>query len=256
MLAVQRKSRFGVIELGPVDALPAGRIVTALAILAEFIVMGILMAVQALTEFKAGESLKFLVACETVVDDALVAFLAEHGFVLAGQCESGFVVVEPRSRFPAVHDVAIKAVCKLPAVFIDVTRDALAAQAQEGAIQVFFKCRQPAAGLIIPGLMTCPAVELRVLSLQFVAGLAVIEILYALFPKDQFEIAALVFDVADLALLIIGPGVKPLAGLDALGEEGVASQAFFGRELLVEAVAFGAVVESLEKGMGPGKLSG
>jgi hypothetical protein len=85
MLAIQCEFRFGVIELGPVDALPAGRIVTALAVLAESIVMGILMAVEASTEFQARKSLEFLVACETVVNDTLVAFLAEHRFMLAGQ---------------------------------------------------------------------------------------------------------------------------------------------------------------------------
>ena len=64
MFASEREFRLRMIEFSFVDALPARRIMAALAILAEFVIMRILMTIKAAFVSNAGESRIFLVIFE------------------------------------------------------------------------------------------------------------------------------------------------------------------------------------------------
>jgi hypothetical protein len=72
----QREFRFGVVEFCSVDTLPAGRVMASLAILAEFVAMGIFVTIQAFPECQPFKLHKFLIILEFVVYNRPMAFIA------------------------------------------------------------------------------------------------------------------------------------------------------------------------------------
>ena len=76
------------------------------------------------------------------------------------------------------------------------------------------------------GRVALGAIDLRVLSLQHVAGLRVIKALLRWCPVNQLEVFAVMLGVAVRARLLIGEsGVKPLSAAQFAGDFSMAARA-------------------------------
>lgn len=121
VLAEERKTRLAMVKIGAVDTLPARGAMTPLAVLAEFVVMGVLVTIQASL---VGQPLEFyilLIGLEFIVDHGQVTLIAFYAEVPAGQGEIGLVMIEFANRLPGGESVAISAFGQLTSMLIDVT---------------------------------------------------------------------------------------------------------------------------------------
>lgn len=99
---------------------------------------------------------------------------------------------------------------KLAAMDVLVTRTALLRQAQEGLSQVVHFDQWPLGLADMRRRMALAAFESRVLALQWVASLIVIEGLKRRLPVDQWKILTVVLGVAFGAIFLVRePGVQP-----------------------------------------------
>ena len=82
-------------------------------------------------------------------------------------------------------------------------------------------------------------------------GPGVIKFLFAVFPIDQFKLAAKVFTVTLGAALRLDlrAGVKTAIGVDALANCAMALQTFGGRDFIALFVALCAIVQAFEFGV-------
>jgi hypothetical protein len=71
------------------------------------------------------------------------------------------------------------------------------------------------------------ALGLRVLALERVSGLGMIELLLPALPKDQIKIPPLVLYMAEFALPVLLVGMEALSRLYPLSQERVTGQALF-----------------------------
>lgn len=129
------------IEMLRFNALPAGSAVTFLAALAKFPPVHIRVAITAGGKFQTGEFCKhsFPLFSSPPVANAGVAFPAGNLAMLAGQAETGAVMVEFCCRFPGLFGMAFLAgFCQLPAVLIKMATQAGSAQSQKGSFKVDF----------------------------------------------------------------------------------------------------------------------
>jgi hypothetical protein len=171
--------------------------------------------------------------------------------MLSGERVFGLLVVESRSRSPAVVCVARNAVIReLSAMLIGVTIEACGSQTKKRPlfINMVAILRQVVADEI--NLVTVPAPEIVVFSHEFEPGLRVVEVINATRPVDELEVATGVFDVAFVALFHTfadEPIVISLLPVDAGRDLLVTSQAFFCVGTLAELVAFEAITYAFEE---------
>lgn len=105
-----------------------------------------------------------------------MAFRARHLRMEAGERVPGLRVVELRCRFPVHEVVTLQTILsQLAVVNIFVATDAVLRQAQKGAAQILHLDQRTCSRLNARGHVALAAVNPRVLSLQRVARLRVIE---------------------------------------------------------------------------------
>ena len=162
---------------------------------------------------------------------------------------AGARVVEAGRGLPAVHAVTRTAVGldELAAVRIGVAGETGRAKAEVRACGVDAALAQGLRVLQVLGLMAGVAGESRVLALERIAGVAMLEGFASLLaPPDQLRGAALVLDVAGRAFLVVGSGVEPPAGVHALLQGRVAREAPVGGDALAGVVALEAAAAPLQ----------
>ena len=209
------------------DLLPSGRRVARGTGLGEAAVVGIFVAIGA--EAKGDACVSWL-AIRTV----RVALLAFHLGVEAGQRITGLAVIElGRIDLFPVHEVVAGLAIGTQAALVEIfmAGNASGRQAKEGTVQVLFLDRLPVFGRDTRGIVTLVAFESRMLAFENIAGFFVVKGLCI--PLDQGEIYAVVVGVTTGAFLAgargnVIAGVKPLVGVNAGGDLGMAFQAFKG----------------------------
>jgi len=146
-------------------------------------------------------------------------------------------MVKTADRFPIVEPMALRAIlAQASAMCIFVASEAVAGEPKEGTIQILLLKPRALRRGNVSRVMALLAGQRRVLTLQPVARLAVIEGLFRRLPMDELELQAVVLRVAASALFVVGflqqGGVVAAVCRNALGDFGVALQAL---ELLVAA---------------------
>src|SRR6266850_3411386 len=184
------------------------------------------------------------------VGHALVALRALDRGVLPEKGEFGFGVAESRRLLPGRLTVAVGALAaELSSVLVEVALGALGGQAEEGdALQTLRAGRTDDRGLDQPVVVALVALDSRMLALQRISRLCVIEAFLALRSPEKIVVPALVLLVALLASQIGGrkPPMQSPAVLHTLLDGGVASEAGVIGELRARHVALRAVLEALE----------
>ena len=94
--------------------------------------------------------------------------------------------------------------------------------------------------------MALTAVQLAVFSVEDEARLSMVEILLSAFEIDQFEIPAMVFHVAQVALGVLIASVQACTGLTFVGNGLVAGEAFIRKLIAFGAVTFLTVFDAFE----------
>lgn len=97
--------------------------------------------------------------------------------------------------------------------------------------------------------MTFSAVDGPVFTLKRKVGPAMIKGLLSIFEIDQLKVAAMVFDMAHLTLIVIDSAVEPLARLALFLNRRMADQTVLSQCRAVFAVALLTVFDAFEKGM-------
>lgn len=197
MFAEQRKVGFGVIKpRGGLRLTPTAGVVAGLARIRKSAAMRIGMACRTLLESQPGEFHKLLRSGRRGM-----AFHAGHKRVRAGKREARLRVIESRGPLPLRKGVALQAVrSQLPAMLIRVAAQAVARQPQKRPLQVF---HQDGAAFRSPNVfrrVTLHASQPRVLPLQHVSRLAVIECFGRRVPLDEVEIWTVVLGMAARAV--------------------------------------------------------
>ena len=250
VLAEQGKLRLRVIELlVRRDLLPAGSRVTRLAGLRERAVVRIGVAIAAFRKRHAGESR--LAARRR----RRVAFLACDLRVKAREREFRLRMVELGRRFPVVEIVALEAVlAELSFVRILVARPALLRQPEERPVQILHLNERPRGALDVSGGVALVTSDGRVLPLQRVARLAVVEFLERRIPVDQREVFAVMFGVALRAVVLVGiVRVQAAARSELRGDFLMAFLALQERGTFSDRVAAGALRRAAERSVRFGK---
>jgi hypothetical protein len=88
-----------------------------------------------------------------------------------------------------------------------------------------------------------------------VAGQPMVEVLVAIFPKHQLEIAAVMLDVAILTFTVFGLLMQSPPVLNACAHFAVACQALDTHLIRIAVVTSVAILNSLQKGMRPMQVS-
>jgi hypothetical protein len=138
MLAFQYEPGFVVIEIGPVHACPSRRIMTSLAVLAQFVIVGIGMTIKASLELKTSEFHIILVAFELVIDDGSVTFFTWDTQMLSCEGKLCVSMAEFPNRFPGGKGVAFLAVRQLSSVLVIMACQAILFQAEKSVVKIFF----------------------------------------------------------------------------------------------------------------------
>ena len=154
-----------------------------------------------------------------------MAARAGHLDVAEGERELRLVVVEELGGAEFLQPVTARAVggAELAAMGVLVAGGAARLESEKGTIELdpLGEERRRVGDRLFA--MAGAALERRVGALQGVAGERVVErFLAGLAPVDELEVAALMLDVAALALAVVRTGVEALAGGDALLDRRVA----------------------------------
>ena len=135
---------------------------------------------------------------------------------------------------------------ELPPVPVPVAGQAVTREAQVGVLKNLAPCQQWLGIGDIPAAMAITTGNTAMFPLQDVAGLRVSERIPSVRPVNQREVLAVMLDVANRTILLIRPGVEPLAGVDAFRQQDMAIQAFPSRKLLAELVTARAVLQPFQ----------
>jgi len=117
---------------------------------------------------------------------------------------------------------------KLTVVLVDVTGSARSLQAEPGSLQrdVFGGYHGLTPDVLGP--MTLTALQSGVLAFELEAGNTVVERLLATFEVDKIIVAAVVLDVTQDTLSILGPGMQSFSRAPLLGDQGVTLETLIG----------------------------
>ena len=173
-----------------------------------------------------------------------MAARAGDGSVPSRQRKSGLAVIEFRGWPPGIHRVAGEAALadNLPAVLVAMAGEARARQSQESPRGIGAARLQGRLSALEGRPVALPAALRRVGAFEGEPGLPVIKSGHSRFsPINELELPPMVLVVAGLALLMAGPGVKPLAGGDPRLERRVAVKATRRGHALARLVALQAV---------------
>jgi len=190
--------------------LPHGDAVAGIAVGFEAATMRVGMTRRAFVEGQANIPCDLLLAAHR-----LVALLAGHANVGTRQGEFGFRMVESRRALPLIQGMTAQTVlAQLAAMRVCVAGKAIAREAEESAVQI----RALNGGALRLGdvarIVALLARKLRVLALEDVSGLAVVESLLGRLPVDQAEGLAVVFGMAANTVLV-GAGRADHGGMEA-----------------------------------------
>ena len=157
-----------------------------------------------------------------------MAARAGHLDMREGERELRSVVVEELGGAEFRQPVTARAVgvAELAAMGVLVARGAARFESEKGLIEhyPFGEERRRVGDRLLA--MAGAALERRVRALQRVAGERMVEgLLAGLAPVDQLEGAALMLDVAVLALAVVRPGVQAFPGVDTLLDRRMAGEA-------------------------------
>jgi len=182
-----------------------------------------------------------------------VTFLTSHGFVLAGQVETGAGMAELFSPLPARQGVALFArLRELVAMPVGVAGTTGARQAQEGAVEGF--CSNAGGFTLgdVRRLVAIPAIEPGMPTLERVSGLCVIELILRSFPVNELKLFSIMFGMTTNATAprpfrADHPGMPPASLFESLADLLMAVKAFEFRRSLARIVAVVAVRRTGEK---------
>ena len=206
VLSKQGKFSFRMIELlRRRNLLPSARRMTRLARLRKGAVVGIVVAVRALAKCHPGESGR-----PTRLGGHM-ALRASDLRMRAGEREPRLGMVYLGGGFPVNEVVALQTILsELAVMYILVAGHARLRQPEKGPAQVLHLDQGTFRGLDMSRRVTLAALNSRMLSLQLVARLAVIERLEGGLPVDQRKVLAVVLRVAFRAVLLAWEsGVQP-----------------------------------------------
>jgi hypothetical protein len=188
-----------------------------------------------------------------------VALGTVHGLMLSRQGKRSPVMGEHGRGFPPFVGVAFRA-CpdggfRLP-VHVFMTGNTGGIQPQIGASKILSPPLEAACIDHVFGVVAFPAVKAGVLAGFFEADGPVVESLRAVRPVDQFEILALMFDVAIDACAEIASRVHSRPAGAHRGDFGVAIEALRPHVTAAEFVAVRAFLDAFEMGMGAAQGAG
>lgn len=253
----QGKSRVRMIESRFVDDIPSGGGMAFPAIPVESALMIDLVTIKTfrMLDFREFQIVR-IIRCP-VICYRRMASCTEGFIVTAGKPEGSLVMVEARRTLPGIERVALPAFgTELSAVLIGVAARAGFRKPQECPVQILARRPQP---LFIDNVLlrvTSTAVQGFVFPLQFVSGFQMIEIPNSLGPPDQFRGPAKVIDMAVGAILETLAGMQSPLFPDPFCEHGMALEALARADLLTGLVAFFAVLQTFQKGMGFVQVAG
>jgi hypothetical protein len=195
----------------------------------------------------AGLELHVFVAYRTAGHIWLVALFAGNLDVKAGQRIAGLGVIELIGRFPVREIMTLQAiVSELAFVHIFVARHAVLRQTEERLRKIFHFDERAILANHISRRVALFARDGRMLSLQLVAGQAMIKLFLRRLPVDQAKVFPVMFQMAANAILTIGVRHMKLIVIAVLGRKPfgdffVALQAFEGGRAGAELVAGSAL---------------
>lgn len=145
-------------------------------------------------------------------------------------------------------------VLELLPMWIGMTGETFGAEPEKSSIQILARVRQGGADKF--GTMAIATTECPVPAFQHISRQIMIERFGStVAPIDQFEVASVVFNMAGMALLVIWPRVKSLAGVDTFFQHGVTDQAEIFAHPLAFSMALEAAIVAFEISMGPAELA-
>ena len=179
-----------------------------------------------------------------------MALFALHVGMLAQQREIRLRMAEARRSLPGDLAVALFAfAAQLPAVLVEMALGTLRGQAEEGDLLRLLRTGS-ADGRVADQavVMAVGALDLRMLALQWIAGLRVVEAFLSFRSPQQIGVAAEVLGMALLTGQLGGrePPMDPAVLDDALLGRLVAGEAGVVGELVAGDVALGAVLQALQ----------
>ena len=184
------------------------------------------------------------------VRHARMALRALHAGVLAEQRKIRLRMAEARCRLPGSLGVAMGALgAQLPAVLVEMALGALGGQVQEGGLFRLLRAGGADGGIPDqPVGVARGALDLRMLALQRIASLRVVEAFLSLRSPQQIGVAAEVLGMALVAGQLGGrePSMDPPVLGDVLPRRLVADEAGVVREFPAGDVALRAVRQALE----------
>ena len=199
VLAEQREAGAAMIKTGIVYRTPTVDVVASGAVRAETIGMRIAVAGTALGESYSREFRVGCIGCRLDITQTGMALGA--GDLQVQSCERilGFLVVERSCRFPRRVGVAGLAFRpELAAVLIEVTTVACGRESLKCAGWVFWGVTFAEAGGDVLGIMAVATLERLMCAGEIVTGKRMVKGRIAVFPVHEFEIAAMVLDMAVL----------------------------------------------------------
>lgn len=200
VLSKQRIFCFRVVELlAGRNSFPAARGMACITGLDEGAMVRVRVAIRALAERHARESRRPSGCC------GRMALRAGYLRMQAGEGISRFGVIDFCGRLPVHKIVALQAILpELPVVNVLVAGHTIRREPEKCPAQVFHP-DQAADGLLnARGVVTLAAFESRVLSLQRVASLVVIEFFERRHPVNERKILAVMLGVALPAVFLVG----------------------------------------------------
>ena len=133
-----------------------------------------------------------------------VALLASHLEMQSGEREARVGMVKLACGFPVAGIVTARTIiAELTFVIVLVTAYAFSRQAQVGFIQILVLNQTAFRRQDLLRRMTLPAFDLSVLSLQWISGQLMIELLDGNVPVDETEIGPVVLEVAAYAIFAL-----------------------------------------------------
>ena len=185
--------------------------------------------------------------------DLRVTTDARDGFVFAGQGITGFCVIEPWRRLPAVVSVTVQAVVgQLSTMLIGMTRKTLVVQPEKRPIEIDLIAEASKIIADETAPVTIAALESRMLSLQIVARLTVVKLIDPARPVYQLKFPTRVFVVALEARFGLDRRhtvVIPAFIVDAHGDLVVTIETFVRAGTRSQVVAFEAISYAIQTRM-------
>jgi hypothetical protein len=187
-----------------------------------------------------------------------VTLAAFNLFVRPGESETGLGVIILHGVLPTDGVMAGLALCRqLCPVRVCVAAQAVASEPQECAAAIFWHHAFVIGRRNMRGLMALTAGKRSMASGQRVAGPSVVKILLGGIPLNQFEIAAIVFEVAHTARLPVRfrtdqSRMQAAPGLQLPPDLPMACQTLPVRLLRSDLVTVDAVFRTIKRAVGPG----